>query len=216
MSGSVEAAVLSSSERPWLYYITDRSQIPEGGLLGVVRRVLRGGIDFVQVREKDLPDGRLVQLTARIVEIARPRGCRVLVNGRADVALAAAADGVHLPSAGLRPGDVRPWVPPGFLIGVSVHGVDEARVAEASGADYVLAGPVYATPSKLKYGKPMGIPGLARVCRAVRIPVFGLGGIRAGSIPEVTGAGAAGIAAIRLFQREPRLLRCASLRPARR
>ena len=165
------------------------------------------GADFIQVREKDLSDRKLFGLVRSVVAAAHPMGCRVLVNGRADIALAAGADGVHLPSTGLRPRSVRSWVPPGFVVGLSVHSRGEALRAEREGADYVLAGPVYPTPSKLKYGKPLGLRRFARICRSVRIPVYALGGVHARNIGELRAAGAAGVAGITLFQREPCSLR---------
>jgi thiamine-phosphate pyrophosphorylase len=198
-------------DRPWLYYITDRKQLPPGGLIAAVRRALRCGVDFVQVREKDLPDRDLYGLVRKIVAAAHAAGRLALVNGRADIALAAGADGVHLPASGLRPDDIRSWVPASFLVGVSVHSLHEARRAERLGADYILAGPVYPTPSKLRFGKPLGPLALSRICRTVDIPVFALGGIHAQHIRQVVAAGAAGIAGITLFQREYTLLNDALL-----
>ncbi len=165
-----------------------------------IRRLIRWGIDFIQIREKDLRDCELFLLTRHVVASARRSPCRVLVNGRADVAIAAGAHGVHLPSSGLHPGDLRTWLPDGFLVGVSVHSVSEAVTAWDSGADYVLAGPVFATPSKAGMGLPLGLGGLSEICCSIPLPVLGLGGIDAGRVKAVLGAGAAGVAAIRLFQ----------------
>lgn len=165
-----------------------------------MRRLLRWGIDFIQVREKALEDRELLRLTTKIVHLARGTPCRVLVNGRADIALAAGAAGVHLPSTGLRVRDVHTWVPPGFLVGCSTHSGEEARRAQVEGADYLLLGPVFETPSKAHLGSPLGLPGFAEICRGLEVPVLALGGICRESVPSVLESGAAGVAAIRLFQ----------------
>ena len=137
----------------------------------------------------------------------------MLVNGRADVALAAGADGIHLPSTGFRVEDVRIWAPPRFLIGCSTHSGAEARRAQAEGADYLLLGPVFATPSKARMGSPLGLNAFATICRGLNVPVIGLGGISRETVLPVLESGACGVAAIRLFQsagefcaREPRAL----------
>ena len=188
------------ARRPVYYYVTDRHQLRPQNFRSRIRRLIDWGIDFIQLREKDLGDQELFLLTREVVALARTTSCRVLVNGRADVALAAGAQGVHLPSGGLRADDLRPWLPDGFLVGVSVHSESEAVRAWTSGADYVLAGPVFATPSKTGMGPPLGLVGFSEICRSIPLPVLGLGGIDAGTVKAVLDAGAAGVAAIRLFQ----------------
>ena len=191
--------------RPLFYYITDRHQLPSAStdaLLEQIDRAVRRGVDFIQVREKDLSDRDLLRLTAQAVHLARGTTCRILVNGRVDVALAAGAHGVHLPSKGIQAADVLPLLPAGFLVGASTHSLREARQAAASGAEYLLLGPVFATPSKIRFGKPLGLRCLARVCSLLPLPVFGLGGIHPGEISKVLAAGACGVAAITLFQRD--------------
>ena len=188
------------ARRPLYYYVTDGRLLRPQDLRSRVRGLIRWGIDFIQIREKHLDDRDLFLLARNVVADARSTDCRVLVNGRADVALAAGAHGVHLPSSGLRPGDLRPWLPDGFLVGVSVHSEDEAVRAWTSGADYVLAGPIHATPSKAGTGPPLGIAHFREICSSVPVPVLGLGGVDAGTVEAVLDAGAAGVAAIRLFQ----------------
>ena len=158
------------------------------------------GVHFIQIREKDLSDRELFELARRAVTLTAKTKCRILVNGRADVALAAGAHGVHLPSAGLRIPDLRPWVPRGFLMGVSAHSLRDALRASAEGADYVLLGPVFPTESKLRYGPPLGLSYLSRVCSRVPLPVLGLGGISEDRVDEVLATGAAGVAGITMFQ----------------
>ncbi len=182
------------------HYITDRSRLGRRSLLRAMSQAIRAGADFIQLREKDLSDRDLHALACRAVGLARGTRCRILVNGRADVALAAGAHGVHLPSTGLRARDLVPWIPPDFLVGVSTHSLEDARRAEADGAHYILLGPVFRTPSKIRYGDPLGLTSLRRVCRSVAIPVVGLGGISWDLVPAVLHEGAAGVAGITLFQ----------------
>jgi thiamine-phosphate pyrophosphorylase len=183
--------------------VTDRRQLRPQDFRARIRLLIRWGIDFIQIREKDLTDRELFLLARDVVALARSTSCRVLINGRADVALAAGAHGVHLPSSGLRADDLRLWLPEGFVVGVSVHSESEAMRAWASGADYVLLGPVFATPSKAGQGRPMGLAVFHEICRAIPLPVLGLGGISRVTVEAVLDAGAAGVAAIRLFQEGP-------------
>ncbi|PYU89001.1 MAG: thiamine phosphate synthase [Acidobacteria bacterium] len=195
------ARAIFQNDRPLLYYITDRRQLSGKSLTTIVRRIVSAGVDFVQIREKDLPDRQVFEMTRKIVRLAANRNCFVLVNGRADIALAAGAHGVHLPSRGMSPSDLA-WLPQGFLVGVSVHSLAEARLAEKHGADYVLMGPIFPTRSKLLFGPPLGLDYLSRACLSVSIPVLALGGIHARQIPLVLSAGASGIAGISLFQKD--------------
>jgi thiamine-phosphate diphosphorylase len=185
---------------PFFYYITDRHQLSGISLLGCIRRALDWGVDFIQLREKDLRDAELFELTCRVLSLARGTKCKVLVNGRADIALAAGAHGVHLPSAGLQVSDIRPYLPAGFYIGVSVHTMSEIRSANAQNADYVLLGHVFPTESKEGYGPALGLDFLQKACSMASMPVLALGGMRPAFIDSVLGSGAAGIAGISLFQ----------------
>ncbi len=190
------------ARRPLFYYITDRRSLAAQDLLERIRKAVAWGADFVQIREKDMTDQRLFEVTARAVRLAGGSRCRILVNGRADIALAAGAAGVHLTSTGLRPPDIASWRPRDFLVGVSAHSIRDAARAAREGADYVLLGPVYATPSKIAYGAPIGVSLLRRACTRVPLPILGLGGIGVGQIEPVLRAGAAGIAGISLFQNQ--------------
>ena len=162
------------------------------------------GVHLFQIREKQLSAATLFELAQEgVIEAART-GMQVLINGRADVALAAGASGVHLPSNGLRPAELRNHVPLGFIIGVSTHSPDEVFTARVQGADFAVLGPVFASPEK---GNGIGLDLLrAAVPLAGPMPVLALGGINEVRVGEVLAAGSSGWAAIRylneLLERE--------------
>lgn len=162
----------------------------------MIEECLAVGLRAVQLREKDLPVRELLELATSLRDSTRRRGARLLINDRADVALAVDADGVQRTHASLPVSALRPILPAGCLIGASVHSLDEARRAEAEGADFLLFGPVYDTPSKRPYGPPQGLEPLRHVVDAVRLPVLAVGGLTPARVPEVLGAGAAGVAVI--------------------
>jgi thiamine-phosphate pyrophosphorylase len=166
-------------------------------LVALVERACADGVDFVQVRERDLEARDLAALVADVVAAARGSRTRVLVNDRVDVALACGADGVHLRADSMPVPAVRRLAPPPFLVGRSIHSADEARLAV--GADYVIAGTVFPTASKPDAHPVLGVAGLAAIVRETAVPVLAIGGITADRVPDVLAAGAAGYAAIGLF-----------------
>ncbi len=182
-----------------LYAITDRRR-QQSDLLEHLSRLLRAGLDLLQIREKDLPARQLFQLTEAILKLPNPSATRILVNGRVDVALAAGAHGVHLPAGAVSPSSVRSVTPKGFFIGASCHSGDEVRQAEAEGADFTVFGPVFETASKWQYGPAQGLEALGEACRRAKIPVLALGGVQLENASQCLGRGAAGIAGISLFQ----------------
>jgi thiamine-phosphate pyrophosphorylase len=184
-----------------LYYITDRRQIKSCPFDTCIARTIAAGVDWVQIREKDLPARHLLALTEAAVEHARRQGStRVMVNDRLDVALAAKAHGVHLGAHSMRVDLVRRMAQREFVVGVSCHSLTEALAAQAGGADYILLGPIFATPSKLQYGPPLGVSKLREVTSQVSVPVFALGGITLDRVVLCRQNGAVGIAGIRIFQ----------------
>ncbi|MEA2690838.1 MAG: thiamine-phosphate pyrophosphorylase [Acidobacteriota bacterium] len=195
-----------------LLAVSDRASLGEEHLNRWLGQLAAAGVDGLMLREKDLDDRALYGL-ARLARSLFPPPARLLVNGRLDVALAAGADGVHLPADGVPVAPLRQRFGPRPLLGRSTHRVEEVVAAREAGADYVTFGPVYPTPGKERYGAPPGLGGLARAA-AAGIPVYALGGVTLERLDEVAAAGAAGAAGIRLFQevsRLPELMRAATL-----
>jgi thiamine-phosphate pyrophosphorylase len=205
-----------------LCYVTDRHALgianPADSLAALthkIEQVMTAGIDWVQIREKDLSARDLASLTRQAVPMAgkysakRSPAIRVLVNDRPDVAIAKRAGGVHLGERSLPVAEAKRLlasavqkkaVDKSFLVGVSCHSLEAAQAAEREGADYIFFGPIFATPSKEPFGPPQGTKRLEMVCRSVSIPVLAIGGITLDNAGSCIVAGAAGIAAIRLFQ----------------
>jgi thiamine-phosphate pyrophosphorylase len=182
-------------------YITDRRRLPSReALLEAIASNVAAGVDWLQIREKDLSARDLFDLAQRVRALPNPAATKVLINTRVDVALAAGAAGAHLPSGSPPPRYWRAITPPDFLIGVSCHTLDEARAAEQDGADYIFFGPVFTPRSKPEDLPPRGLDRLAEAARAVTIPVLALGGITGENASQCASAGAAGVAAISLFQ----------------
>lgn len=181
---------------PSLYLITDRRRTAGRPLLEVVEQALQGGVDAVQLREKDLPARELLVLAQALRQLCSQHGARLLINDRIDVAIAAGADGVHLPASSFSASDARTLLGPEALIGVSTHSPAEVRAAAQAGADFVVFGPVYDTPSKRAYGPPQGLAALAAVTRTAPLPVVAVGGITADRVAETRAHGAAGVAVI--------------------
>lgn len=172
------------------------AQLTENALAAV-----GAGVDIVQLRAPGLSAAVLLRVTDTIVAAVRDGRTRVVVNERLDVALAGGAHGVHLRSSSLPAGEVRRLAPAGFLVGRSVHGVDEAEtVLRAGGLDYLVAGTVFPSESKPAGHGTLGLEGLAAICRRVEVPVLAIGGITVERVAGIAATGAAGVAAIGLFR----------------
>jgi len=187
-------------------YITDRRAAGgEEAVLRCIRRALMDGVEYIQIREKDMSARDLLALVRCALTLPNPRGTRILVNSRADIAMVAGAHGVHLPAGAIAPKILRAISPTGFQIGVSTHSIDELRAAETDGADFAVFGPIFPSLSKPGYGPVRGLALLAEAVRAVTIPVFALGGISHENAAECFVAGAAGVAGISMFQSEQQM-----------
>jgi|SRR5208283_3940555 len=211
------------SARCLLYYITDRVQFPGGeparrrALLDKIAEAAHAGVDYIQLREKELSTRELESLAKeaaslfreekRLANGERRTASRLLINSRTDIALAAGADGVHLRSDDISPRDVRravslaghkPLTTDHFLVAVSCHSASDVRRAASEGADFAVFAPVFekkAAPGT----QPQGLAALTEACK-VKIPVLALGGITLENAQSCLEAGAAGVAGIRMFQ----------------
>jgi len=183
--------------RPFrLLLVTDRAQLPADALVSTIEAALAGGVDAVQLREKDLDTRALLRLAQKLRPLTQRHDAVLLVNDRIDVALAVGADGVHLPTDSFDPRDARALLGPHALIGVSTHSRADAVSAAQRGADYVVFGPIYDTPSKQRYGAALGLEALGAVTTAVQIPVLAIGGIDESRVAAILQQGAAGVAVI--------------------
>jgi thiamine-phosphate pyrophosphorylase len=181
-----------------LYLITDRRLFSaENDFTKAVEEALSAGVRAVQLREKDLPTRDLLEMAERFRELTGRYNAKLFINDRLDIALSVEADGVHLGQSGIPVRAVRDVVKNKLLIGCSTHSIREALEAEAGGADFITFGPLFHTPSKLKYGEPLGLEALREVSKKITVPIFGIGGIKSDNIKDVLDAGATGVALIR-------------------
>lgn len=173
-------------------------------LLNRLAAAAEAGVSMIQVRERLLSDRDLYEFTRRLSGRVAGTTTAVVVNDRADVAIAAGADGVHLKSDGPDAASLRGIVPADFLIGRSIHTADQARgLSAAGGYDYLVFGTVFRSESKPDGHPIAGVDALAEVCRVSSIPVVAIGGIDIGRAREAAAAGASGVAAINLFASAP-------------
>ncbi len=177
-----------------IYLITDRHLVDD--LTEAVEQALMGGVGAVQLREKDMETRPLLSLAEKMRGLTSEFGAMLFINDRLDIALSVGADGVHLGGRSIPVSAVRAVVKDALSIGASAHSLKEAKRAEEEGADFITLGPVYETPSKQKYGLPVGLETLRAVKKAVGIPVFAIGGIKTGNIEGTLRAGADGIAVV--------------------
>jgi len=184
-----------------LYFVTDRTQTAGRPLVDVVHAVLDGGVRAVQLREKDLEGGELYRLATDLRSLTFRYSARLLINDRIDVALAVEADGVHLGQNSFSVATARQLLGSAKLIGVSTH--TSAEIAAAAGADFIVFGPVYFTPSKAAYGEPQGLERLQQAVQQSPVPVIAIGGIKKEYIAEVIATGAQGIGVITAISAAP-------------
>jgi thiamine-phosphate pyrophosphorylase len=179
-----------------LYLITDRNGCNGRDPYSVLEEALIGGTMAVQLREKDLSSCDLFILASKLRELTTRYHARLIINDRVDIALAVAADGVHLGHGSIPIQETRRLLGSGKLIGVSCHTRQEALTAQELGADFITFGPVFHTLSKAVYGDPVGLHKLAEISRLLSLPVFALGGIKRNNVQQVMAAGVHGIAMI--------------------
>ncbi|HVO91444.1 MAG TPA: thiamine phosphate synthase [Terriglobales bacterium] len=170
-----------------LYLVTDRTQTRGRDLLWVLEQALDAGVKAIQLREKDLSGKELFELALKIQQLCERYTAQLFINDRVDVALAVDAAGVQLSKYALPVTTARALLGPKKLIGVSTHTPEEAETAELNGADFILFGPVYFTPSKASYGAPQGIAPLQKTLAKTSLPVYAIGGIKAENVPEIMG-----------------------------
>ncbi|HEY2389377.1 MAG TPA: thiamine phosphate synthase [Candidatus Binatia bacterium] len=162
-----------------------------------IAAALSAGVDTIQLRDRGAAGGELLAAATALRALTRRHGARLLVNDRLDVARAAEADGAHLPAASFALGDARRLLARGALVGRSTHAPDEASAAGRDGADYVVLGPIFATPSKAGYGAPLGLTAVAAAAAASPVAIVAIGGITPECAAAVRAAGAAGVAVVR-------------------
>jgi len=194
---------------PLIYLITGGETTAENfaekksQILELVKTAVAAKISFIQIREKQIPARLVYELVSAAAEITRRTETKLLVNDRADIVLAANADGVHLTSGSLSAATIRRVFPADFIIGVSVHSIEKAGRAKQQGADFVTFSPIFYSPEK---GELKGVEKLREVCERLKpFPVVALGGIDETNFREVLEAGASGFAAIRFLNNQENL-----------
>jgi len=179
-----------------LYLVTDRGMTQGRDLLWVLQQALDGGVKGIQLREKDLVGRELFFLAEAARKLTQRYHALLLINDRIDIALAMDADGVHLSTASIPIETARALLGRQRLLGASTHSLEEAQEAERSGADFVVFGPVYFTPSKASYGSPQGLAALKKVVEKLSLPIYAIGGIKPENIADTRRTGVRGVALI--------------------
>ncbi len=178
--------------------VITQGKLKGNGLVKHITALSAAGVKAIQLREKNMPAGEMLGFAKSAGSENKKNRSKLIINDRLDIAILSGAAGVHSTSNGIENRYIRKFAP-GMLSGKSVHSLNEAVNAENDGYDYILFGPIYRTPSKVKYGKPQGLKKLKQVCNSVKIPVFAVGGINPKRIRKCINAGAYGVAAIREF-----------------
>jgi thiamine-phosphate pyrophosphorylase len=180
-----------------LYLVTDQELSENNDTIKTVEEALKGGVDMVQLREYSLTDSQLLAMARQVRKMTKKYGALFIVNNRPDIALLSQADGVHLGQDDMPVSAARKILGGGKLIGVSTHGMDQARKALADGADYIGVGPVYPTKTKKNVVPPVSLDYVRKVASAqLGIPFFAIGGIKLHNVREVLQAGAGRIAVV--------------------
>lgn len=178
-----------------LYLITNRKLCKYYTLYEVIKRAINSGLKSIQVRENDLPVENLIELMNQIITITSKTNTKIFINNNLNIINKVNVDGIHCKDDGELLKLTRNLFP-NHLIGASCHSLNSACQAEVFGADFIVFGPVYSTPSKIKYGQPQGISKLKEITSSVKLPVFAIGGIIPERVNECLNAGAYGVAVI--------------------
>ena len=179
-----------------LYLVTDRGLARGRSTLEIVQAAVNGGVTCVQLREKDCSTREFIEQALAIKHVLVARRVPLIINDRLDVALAVAADGIHLGQTDMPLETARKLAGPSMLIGISAESVQDAVEAQAGGADYLGVSPVYATPTKTDTASPLGLEGLREIRQRVKIPLVGIGGLNSANAAEAIRNGADGIAVV--------------------
>jgi thiamine-phosphate pyrophosphorylase len=179
-----------------LYLVTDRTLSQGRTTCEIVKAAIAGGVTCVQLREKDCPTREFIAEARLLKDMLCGTSIPLIINDRLDVALAVSAEGLHLGQQDMAIADARRIAGAGLIIGISAESLDDARRAEAEGADYIGISPVFATATKKDAAKPLGLEGVRRIRRAVSLPLVGIGGITVGNAAAVMAAGADGVAVV--------------------
>ena len=179
-----------------LLLVTDRTLLRGRSLADALRESVEAGVPAIQLRERDLSTRELLSAAGQLHAMTQACGVPLIINDRVDIAMALDLAGVHLRASSLPVSVARRVLGPHRLVGVSAHSVREVHQAGDDGADYVILGPIFETPSKREFGAPLGLAALADACRRSSIPVFAIGGITCERIAAARDAGAFGVAMI--------------------
>jgi len=179
-----------------LYLVTDRGLARGRSTLDIVQAAVSGGVTCVQLREKQCSTLEFIEQALAIKDILKARKVTLIINDRLDVALAVAADGVHLGQNDMPLEMAQRIAGPSMLIGISAESVQDAVEAEKGGADYLGVSPIYATPTKTDTAPPLGLEGLREIRKRVKIPIVGIGGLNESNAAEVIRNGADGVAVV--------------------
>ena len=189
--------------KPFKYLITkgnlteNKFQKESAKTLQILESATKSNISLVQIREKKLSAKLVFQLASESLKLTKDTNTKILINERIDIAIAAKADGVHLTSNSIPIDKIRQIAPTNFIVGVSTHSFEEAKLAKDCGADFVTYSPIFPTTSKVNYGESKGLDGLKNVCNKLKpFPVLALGGINKKNYKSVLESGASGFAAI--------------------
>ena len=179
-----------------LYAVTDRMWLKEGeSLVSVAEDVLKNGATFLQIREKDLEEGAYEEEAEKLRTLCASYRVPFVVNDSVEIALQCNADGVHVGQSDIKGRDIRAIIGPDKILGISAGTVEQAKAAEAAGADYIGVGAVFATGTK-KNAKNISMEQFREISDSVSIPVVAIGGINAGNMLELKGSGADGVAVV--------------------